>query len=77
MEKIPGSRCDECQKGREEQDAEVKAGGVFFRCKDCGANGALKAGTDYAKWVREQMKTPTGTCGVEFTKANCPVCGPN
>lgn len=76
QEKLPGSLCKKCSDARDVVDAAVKEGGVYWKCKDCNSNGALKAEAQLAKDVRKQMgiKAPK-PCGVEFTKENCPVCG--
>jgi len=68
---LPGGLCDACK----EQIQIVKDGGVFFKCKDCGANGAIKKDAPLAKAVRKQMGIEAPEpCGVEFTKKDCPVC---
>lgn len=70
-ERLPGGLC----KGCEEQVEAVKAGGIFFKCKDCSAIGAIKADAPIAQSVREQMGIqPPDPCGIEFDKDSCPVC---
>ena len=70
-ERLPGSLC----KGCEEQIQVVRDGGIFFKCKDCGAIGAIKKNAELAKKVRERtgVEAPE-PCGVEFNKGTCPVC---
>lgn len=52
-EKLPGSICDACRKERDEHRREVRAGGVYFKCSDCGVTGVIKGSSDFAKHVRE------------------------
>lgn len=54
----------------------VTEGGVFFRCKDCGAEGAIEATHSMAILTRKRMNIRAPhPCGVEFTKeGGCPVC---
>ncbi len=73
--KLPGGLCDACQTCKADSDAAVAAGGVYWRCVDCKSQGAIKASAPLAGEVRAQLKVPTGPCGVEFTKAECPACG--
>lgn len=72
-ERLPASEpCDKCK----EMDNEVANGGIYWKCKDCGSNGAIKAGSQMSIDVRDQMniKAPD-KCGVEFSKdKHCPVC---
>jgi len=81
-EKLPGSICDACQAKNKAVDEEVAKGGIYWRCKDCGSAGAIRAGHPLAEQVREQMNLqPPAPCGVELTKEPCkglacPVCGP-
>jgi len=75
-EKLPGSICDPCKEELQTHQAEVEAGGVFFKCSDCPTTGVIKAGHPFAEKVREHhgIKAP-GICGVEFSKAEgCPSC---
>ena len=74
-EKLPGNLCDSCEKQVAEFRAEVKAGGVYWKCSDCPATGVIKAESDFAKNVRKQLHIAAPwECGVEFTKADCPAC---
>lgn len=53
-ERLPATQfCDECKAEVEEHRKEVEKGGVHFRCKDCGAEGVVKAGTSFAVQVRQ------------------------
>lgn len=86
FEKMPGT-CKECREKQEKLDADVQemvdAGGVPFRCKDCGCAGAVKADSDLAKkvrkWAKENSKKVDArgeeVAGVEFSKLDCPQCG--
>lgn len=76
-ESLPIEICDECQKKEEEVCNAVKAGGIFWRCKDCRSTGAIKAKSPLAKAVRKKMGIkPPEPCGIEFSKDDyCPVCG--
>lgn len=76
-EKLPGGLCEKCEKEEAEHKAIVEAGGVYFRCVDCGVSGVIKATAPVAQVARAELKVPTpGLCGVEFTKNDCPKCGP-
>jgi hypothetical protein len=72
--RIPEGLCDDCARREAEARAEVEKGGVFWRCVDCRAAGAIKAGARLAEMVRRQANVPVGPCGIEFSKADCPVC---
>lgn len=53
-ERLPATQfCDECKDETAEHQKVVEAGGVHFRCKDCGAEGVVKAGTSFAVQVRQ------------------------
>lgn len=72
---ISSGLCDDCKKMMEDQKAIVESGGVYWRCKDCGACGVIKADASIAAQVREKLGIkPPALCGVELTKAQCPVC---
>lgn len=77
-EKIPMGLCDECEAKDKEMHDVVKRGGVYWKCADCGSSGAIRAEAPLAKVVREQsgIKIPNPV-GVEFSKNDCPVCGPS
>jgi len=74
---LPIEICAECEKKNKEIEDEVQAGGVYWRCADCGSAGALKADCDLSRAVREKAGIAApDPCGVEFTSENgCPVCG--
>jgi len=77
-EKVPGSLCDDCKQREDDCNAEVRAGGVFWRCTSCGSEGAIKADSQLATLVREHFNAPPpAPVGCEFSDADCPVCGPN
>jgi len=77
-EKLPIELCNDCEKLEEEKVSIVKAGGILFKCADCGSEGAIRASAPLAGRVREQLGVaPPKPCGVEFSKADCPACGPN
>ena len=78
-EKLPASQpCKKCRDIAEEVNDVVKEGGVFWRCKSCGSNGAIRAESDFAKLVREKMEIlAPEPVGVEFDKEDCPVCSDN
>jgi predicted RNA-binding Zn-ribbon protein involved in translation (DUF1610 family) len=70
--------CDGCQAELKEHRRAVEAGGVYFKCADCGVTGVIKGTSPLAKAARKQMKIPKpGLMGVEFTKVDCPACGPD
>lgn len=76
-EKLAIEICDECVKLQRAADAEVKRGGIYWHCSSCGSAGAIKAEHPMSKDVRAHMKiAPPNPCGVEFSKNECPQCGP-
>lgn len=79
-EKIPSHICKECETEVNDLRAVVEAGGIFFECKDCGANGVIRKTDkegDFASEVRTRMKMPAPQpCGIRFSETNCPQCGP-
>lgn len=76
-ERIPGGICDACQEKNRQVEEEVARGGIHWRCADCGAAGAIRAGHPLAEAVRAQMGIAApNACGVEFTRVEgCPACG--
>lgn len=76
-EKIPMGLCDACTAKNVEMGEVVKAGGVYWRCSDCGSTGAIRGEADLAKAVRERANIQApDPVGVEFSKQDCPVCSP-
>ena len=81
-ERLPGGPCDTCKKKIEAQnkrmadsEAEVAAGGIFWKCEKCGSEGAIKRTHPICAAVRKQMNKPTPErCGVAMTPEECPVC---
>lgn len=75
-ERLPASSlCDACTKEVETFMQEVEAGGVYWKCRDCHANGVIKR-SPFAYKVRTATGTPTGPCGIEFSRDDgCPACG--
>lgn len=76
FEKLYIELCPDCEAKEDACAAEVKKGGVFWKCKDCGSAGALKAEVPLAKAVRKQSGIATpNPIGIEFSKEEmCPVC---
>ena len=71
-EKLPIWTCDKCKEEEEQIARIVSEGGVYWKCKDCGSRGVIKADANYAKTVRAYLKIePPDPCGVEFTKEDC------
>ena len=77
-EKLPATEpCDSCKEELAEHAKIVADGGVYWRCGDCKAEGVVLAEAPFASYLREQYKKPTPeSFGVEFSKENCPRCGP-
>jgi hypothetical protein len=68
-DKLPGGLCVACQEEVHKEEAIVKAGGVYFRCLECGKRGVIIASSRLAKGVRKTMKIAApAPCGVEFGK---------
>lgn len=77
-EKIPMGLCEKCEASDKEQEDVVKEGGIYWKCADCNSSGAIRASAPLAKAVREQLGVEAPKpAGCEFTKDDCPVCGPN
>jgi DNA-directed RNA polymerase subunit RPC12/RpoP len=73
--KLPASQpCDACKAEIKTFDAEIERGGIPIRCKDCGMRGVIKAEHELAKKVRAQNDGKV--MGLEFSKTDCPKCGP-
>jgi len=77
-EKIPMGLCDKCEANDVAMKKVVEEGGIYWKCSDCGSGGAIRCGSGLAQAVREQsgIKAPDPV-GAEFSKNDCPVCGPN
>lgn len=72
-EKVPGEFCGACAIIIKEYQAELKKGGVPWRCVDCKGEGIEKAHTNFAKAVRSEH--PDGAL-VQMSRQNgCPLCG--
>ena len=73
-EKLPASEfCDKCIAELEEFKAIVEAGGIYWKCADCGSTGVVKPG-EFADMIREKLDIMEGPCGVTFNKTDCPSC---
>jgi hypothetical protein len=79
LEKVPHGLCQACEQEVALHKKLVEEGGIYWKCKDCGASGVIKD-SPLSKHVREQLniKAPEA-CGLEFSKSggsiNCPACG--
>lgn len=78
-ERLPASDlCDACKKEKKEHAEIVEAGGVYWECEDCPASGVVKGTSPFAQMVRKAHDLPApAPCGVQFTKKDCPACGPD
>ena len=79
FERLPGSVCEACREKQRKVDEAVRQGGVYWRCTDCKSSGALRE-CDFSERVRLTLGKGSryeGPCGVELSKRDCPVCGPN
>lgn len=73
-EKVPGEFCGPCMKVIEGYQAEIKKGGVAWRCADCKGEGVEKADSHFAKAVRKEH--PSGGVVVQLSRTQgCPLCG--
>lgn len=66
------SLCEACEDKDTACKAEVGRGGVFFCCKKCHSEGAIKAEHPLSKAVREHSGISEGPVGVELEV--CIVC---
>lgn len=75
-EKVYIGLCTKCEEAQKATDEAVKDGGIYWKCSDCGAAGALKKDAELAKAVRAQSGiSAPDPVGVEFSKEEmCPVC---
>jgi hypothetical protein len=75
--RFPGGLCDVCKLERDTHAKFVSEGGVYFKCDDCNATGVIKSNS-FTQEVREKHNIPApNPVGVQFTKADCPACGPD
>lgn len=76
-ERLPGSICDECQERNRVVEEEVVRGGIYWRCADCGSEGAFRAESPISIAVREQTGIAApDPVGLEMSQEEgCPVCG--
>lgn len=70
-ERVPGkTRCEECEKHQNHIQAmqqEVEAGGVAWRCEECGNTGVVTADYLYAQKVRKESGIePPEMCALSF-----------
>lgn len=75
-EKIKGQvLCPLCQQALNTMREMVEKGGVYYRCTDCGASGAIKASHLISIQVRAKLQKPAPIpCAVNFNKTTCPHC---
>ena len=75
-EKLP-MICKKCEDEMTLFRSIVREGGIYWKCKDCHKEGVLKSSAPLAGLVREHAKIfPPDPVGIEFTKEECPACGP-
>jgi hypothetical protein len=73
--RVPGkTMCEKCEAHRQHiqgMQEEVEAGGVAWRCTDCGNTGVVEADYDFAKDVREQAGIkPPDMCALSYEKCS-------
>jgi hypothetical protein len=68
-EKVPDPNfCDSCREELQKWADIVREGGVYFRCKECSANGVIYGDTDVARATRESLDVQApDPCGFEFS----------
>jgi hypothetical protein len=78
-ERLRGSVCDSCREKQASAAAAVEDGGVYWRCADCKSEGAIRKNdfTERVRLVHGKGTRYEGPCGVEFTRKDCPACGPD
>ena len=77
-ERIQAGLCRSCEEEVKEHREVVKAGGIFWECKDCRCQGVIRHTNSLAGLVRGHLNTPAPKpCGIYFTARDCPACGPN
>lgn len=65
--------CDTCVAEINREQYEVKAGGIFFKCKKCNATGVVRKEVSLAIKVRKELNLkPPLPCGIELS--NCSLC---
>lgn len=71
-EKLPGNEfCDKCKAEVAEHRAIVEAGGIFFKCTQCGKEGVIKHRAPICAEVRKRLNVPAPKpCGIEFHKCS-------
>jgi len=73
-EKLPGGLCKNCEDEIEEHKKVVAAGGIYFKCSECNAQGVIKA-NEFTAIVRAQHGLENGEpCGIEFNHTDTPKC---
>jgi hypothetical protein len=75
-EKIPSEICPKCEAIDKEMKSIVADGGIYWKCKDCKSDGAIKKDHPICAEVRKELDIPAPkSCGVELSKEKgCPVC---
>jgi len=78
-ERLPAPNpCKKCRDELNEFRKEVEKGGIYWKCTDCKRSGVIKADVELAKLVRNEMDIkPPDPVGIEFSKKDCPACGPS
>jgi len=69
-----GGLCDACKEETELFAAEVKSGGIYWKCKDCESTGVIKATAEIAKKLRAKQDTDWNHTILELDKNCCPAC---
>jgi len=65
---INSSPCFDCVEKIKLAEIQMQAGGVYFRCVECGNSGVIQAG-DYASKIRASAKRKAPSqCGVNYEK---------
>jgi len=74
-EKISMGICDDCKKKENDAKEMVKNGGIYFKCKICGSEGAIRPNHPLAVEVRNKLNIQKpNPCGVRLDENTCPVC---
>ncbi len=70
-EPIPYGLCQKCQDELAVFEAEVAAGGVYFKCKGCKISGVIKADSELAIRVRQHANIMAPEpVGLEFNECD-------